>query len=206
MNLTTVPIIAMSRHRIAIDGAGIRTLIVTTGCPLRCAFCINPFTWDGTKKPKKYTVSQLHDRVVKDRLYFLATNGGLTFGGGEPLLHASFIHEFCQTFHDCGTVNIETSLHVQRQQIEMIEGDVNIFIVDIKSMDPATYHRYTGGDLHLALHNLEYLLTRIGPQRLYVRVPLIPGFNDEVSQEASVEKLRSLGVTQIQKFTYRVNN
>ena len=168
MNLTTVPIIAMSRHRIAIDGAGIRTLIVTTGCPLRCAFCINPFTWDGTKKPKKYTVSQLHDRVVKDRLYFLATN-------------------------------------VPRQQIEMIEGDIDTFIVDIKSMDPATYHRYTGGDLHLALHNLEYLLTCIGPEKLYVRVPLIPGFNDESSQEASIEKLQRLGVTRIQKFTYCVN-
>lgn len=46
------------------------------GCPLRCAYCFNPFTWDGSVEPKKYSIDELYEEVKLDNLYFLATGGG----------------------------------------------------------------------------------------------------------------------------------
>lgn len=49
------------------------------GCPLRCAYCFNPFTWDGSVEPKKYSIDELYEEVKLDNLYFLATGGELSF-------------------------------------------------------------------------------------------------------------------------------
>ena len=76
-------IAAVGRHRLGIDGKGIRTLVVFSGCPLRCKYCINPYTWDATKG-NLYTPQELLNRVSVDSVYFRATSGGITFGGGEP--------------------------------------------------------------------------------------------------------------------------
>jgi len=59
MESSKASISAIGRHRFDIDGKGIRTLIVFSGCPLRCKYCINPYTWDGTKTSCKYSVDEL---------------------------------------------------------------------------------------------------------------------------------------------------
>lgn len=96
----TVEIYGISRLRPTTDGKGIRTLICTYGCPLKCKYCINPLSWNGKGKPKTYTLEGLYDAVKLDRLYWQATDGGITFGGGEPLLQAQRIREFIDTFCD----------------------------------------------------------------------------------------------------------
>ena len=63
-----VNISKISRLRINSEGDGVSTLIGCMGCPLRCAYCFNPFTWD-----------ELYEEVKLDNLYFLATGGGLSF-------------------------------------------------------------------------------------------------------------------------------
>ena len=68
-----VNISKISRLRINSEGDGVSTLIGCMGCPLRYAYCFNPFTWDGSVEPKKY------EEVKLDNLYFLATGGGLSF-------------------------------------------------------------------------------------------------------------------------------
>ena len=94
MKMATAEISAIERLRCGTDGEGIRTLIGFSGCPLRCKYCPNKFTYDGSHKPKEYTVSELIEKVKIDKIYFAATRGGITFGGGEPLLHEKFIEEF----------------------------------------------------------------------------------------------------------------
>ena len=79
-------IIGISRHRIGVDGPGVTTLVAFHGCTLSCKYCLNPKSIDPKVKGKRYTPSQLYDEIKKDNLYFLATGGGVTFGGGEPLL------------------------------------------------------------------------------------------------------------------------
>ena len=84
------PTAAISRLRMATDGEGITTLVCAWGCPLRCKYCLNKFTWDENTKVRRYTPQELYDKVRLDSLYFEATGGGVTFGGGEPLLYADF--------------------------------------------------------------------------------------------------------------------
>lgn len=204
MKHSKADIFAIGRHRMETDGDGIRSLVVFAGCPLRCKYCINPYTWDRSKKAVSYTPELLLDKVSVDSVYFQATKGGITFGGGEPLLNAEFIKEFIAIAPKSWNYVVETSLAVPFENIETIADIVDTFVVDIKSMDTSVYHSYTGGDLTLAQTNLIKLLDMVGTERVTVRVPLIPEYADESSQAMSVKKLLAIGVTNIDSFTYKV--
>ena len=204
MKHSKADIFAIGRHRMETDGDGIRSLVVFAGCPLRCKYCINPYTWDGSKKAVSYTPKLLLDKVSVDSVYFQATKGGITFGGGEPLLNAEFIKEFVAIAPKSWNYVVETSLAVPFENIETIADIVDTFVVDIKSMDTSVYHSYTGGDLTLAQANLIKLLDMVGTERVTVRVPLIPEYADESFQAMSVKKLLAIGVTNIDSFTYKV--
>lgn len=85
MSGTKAPVFAVSRHRLGTDGAGVTTLVGFRGCPLGCRYCLNPECVSDGVKTLYLTPEELYNRVKQDRLYFLATGGGVTFGGGEPL-------------------------------------------------------------------------------------------------------------------------
>ena len=85
------PIIGIERHRIGRDGDGVTTLVAFHGCPLKCRYCLNPQCHDGNRQWKEITPQQLLETVAIDNLYFLATGGGITFGGGEPAMRSEFI-------------------------------------------------------------------------------------------------------------------
>ena len=91
------------------DGNGVTTLVALYGCPLACRYCINA---DILKKNswREYSPEQLLETVLQDYCYFLATGGGVTFGGGESLLHAEAIRRFAGLAPQGMHVNIETSL------------------------------------------------------------------------------------------------
>lgn len=196
-------ILAIDRHRFEIDGAGVRTLVILSDCPLRCKYCINPKTWNGLGKGKTYTPEQLLDIVSVDSIYFQATKGGITFGGGEPLLHPDFIAEFVDIAPSSWNYVVETSLSVPFENIQKVADKIERFIVDIKSMDEDIYRAYTDGDLALAKDNLISLIKLIGKDRITVRVPLIPDYADEKSQEETAKAVQALGISDIDMFTYR---
>lgn len=93
--MTTVPLICIDRHRLTIDGEGVTTLVAFHGCPLHCKYCLNPQCLEAEDIWKETDAELLMKDVEMDNLYFLATGGGICFGGGEPLLRSSFIKEFC---------------------------------------------------------------------------------------------------------------
>ena len=200
----TIPIFAINRLKMSTDGHGVRTLIGAYGCPLRCKYCLNPHSWSESIKPQIYTPESLFDEVKIDNLYFQATAGGLTFGGGEPLLHSSFIKQFSKLCPKSWSLYAETSLNVPLENVIEVADVFEHFVVDIKSMDSTIYHSYTGGDLSLALDNLKWLLSRIGSDRITVRIPIIPNHADEASQKQSIEMLRELGLQKINAFRYKV--
>lgn len=170
--MVTAPICNISRLRPSVDGDGLRTLIVFKGCPLSCKYCINPHTWNGMDKAKRFTPKRLIEAVSVDDLYFRATGGGITFGGGEPLLQAAFIKEFAEESDYRWHINVETSLNVEGKKLKLIEDIVDYFYVDIKSWNPATYKEYTGKDDSYMRQNLEYLINKY-PEKLEIRIPLI---------------------------------
>ncbi len=197
------PVITCARLRMQTDGRGVTTLVCFHGCPLRCQWCLNPFSFDPDTRRELLTPPMLYERVRVDELYFLATGGGVTFGGGEPLLYADFLREFrdiCgKEWHLCA----ETSLAVAPELVDIAAGCVDHFFVDCKDADPDIYRRYTGKDNALMLSNLERLLRLVGSDRITVRLPLIPAFNTEADRSSSRAKLEALGVRKFDLFTYR---
>lgn len=196
-------IIGISRHRIGVDGPGVTTLVAFHGCTLSCKYCLNPKSIDPKVKGKRYTPVQLYNEIKKDNLYFLATGGGVTFGGGEPLLQYRFIKEFRQLCGSNWKINIETALNVPLENVEAILQYIDNWIVDIKDIDNKIYRCYTGKDNDLTIQNL-ILLTNRAVKNIKIRVPYIKNFNDKESIAKSIAYLKSLGLNDIEQFDYKI--
>lgn len=199
-----LPFIGISRHRLATDGEGVTTLAAFHGCPLACRYCLNPQCRGDEYGCMWYSPETLYEEVKIDGLYFTATGGGITFGGGEPLLHAGFIRRFRDI---CGTgwsIYVETSLNVDKGLVEELLPVVDGWIVDVKDIDADVYLRYTGADNRHVVENLT-LLARGGKARAcLVRLPLIPGYNTVDGVARSEERLRRMGFSRFDKFGYIV--
>ena len=195
------PLLALERLRMGTDGAGVTTLAASQGCPLRCRWCINKALL-AQAEPEPVTAAALVERVRIDDLYFRATGGGVTFGGGESLLHALFIRRFRELCPGEWRLAAETSLAVPRENLALVLGALDEFIVDCKDMNAEIYRRYTGGDAALTASNLRFLLDAVGPERVLVRVPRIPEFNTAADQARSGAALRSMGFTRLELFDY----
>ena len=194
-------IFAVSRHRLTTDGDGCTTLVTFNGCPLRCKYCLNKISWkeDGGRV---YTPETLFEEVKIDQLYFLATRGGITFGGGEPLLQTEFIKEFRLLCGNQWKLLVETSLNVAPEKVQDVDQVLDGYIVDIKDMNPEIYESYTGKTNTLVLSNLEWLLHHGDPCRVTVRVPHIPDFNTDEDVAKSMEQLKMMGVSCFDEFQY----
>ncbi len=199
--MTQARIFAISRHRLTTDGEGVTTLVTFNGCPLRCKYCLNKTSWND-EKGRLYTPEELYETVKIDQLYFLATHGGVTFGGGEPLLQTDFIREFRALCGPQWSLVLETSLNVPEESVKMVDEVVDGYIVDIKDMNPAIYKQYAGIDNALAIRNLEWLLQHREARQITVRVPHIPDFNADADVQQSIAALKSMGVTEIDEFNY----
>ena len=195
------PLLGLDRLRMATDGKGIKTLIAGAGCPLRCHWCINKRLLREAPA-ENVTPDTLIERLKIDDLYFRVTGGGVTFGGGEPLLHAAFLRSFRERCPSEWVITAETSLAVPEELVRMAAEAVDEWIVDCKDMDPEIYHNYTDGDADRMIANLRFLLETVGPDRIIVRVPLIPEYNTSEDRNRSAEMLRSMGIRTLDIFSY----
>jgi pyruvate formate lyase activating enzyme len=202
--------LGISRHRLFRDGQGVTTLVAGYGCPLACRYCINMTCRDPAFRPKRFTPPALYERLCVDDLYFEATNGGVTFGGGEPLLQSPFLRAFIDYVLEAGKTwrfAVETSLAVPEENLAPLlpgpgeEPFVREWIVDVKDMNPDLYEAYTAKSPALLRHNLEILAARC-PDTVTLRLPLIPGFNTDADRDRSEKELRAMGFKNFDRFDY----
>lgn len=200
-------ILWINRHRINIDGVGITTLVSLPGCPLSCAYCINNELLQRNDLIKTVREEDLIDQLSVDHSYFLYTNGGITFGGGEPLLQWKHLLRFASLCPSEWNLTIETSLNVPTYYLEPLIQKNFTFIIDIKSMNSQIYREYTRKDNHQVLTNLKLIKQRIPIHRYAIKVPIIPDYADEKSQQDSIYKLHEIGFNPdtIIPFTYISN-
>lgn len=151
------------------------------------------------------TPQALYEKVRIDELYFLATGGGITFGGGEPLLYSDFLQEFRKLCGPDWHLCAETSLNVPWENVATAADCIDYFYIDCKDTDPDIYRRYTSQDNARMLSNLRRLLEIAVPERITVRIPLIPEFNTKEDQTRSRKLLQSMGVVNFDLFTYRTD-
>ena len=198
-----INLFAISRLRTYTDGDGISTLVTSVGCPLRCGYCINPNSWDGSKDTFAMTVDELYEEVKRDHIYFLSTNGGIVFGGGEPLLYHQFIKEFIEKYKKTKwKFLLETSLSTPLENLKNIIDDIDYFIVDSKDMDKTRYELYTKGDYELFLNNLIYLKSHVSEDKIRIRVPRIKELHNSDEVESNYKKLKDMGFKNIEIFNY----
>ena len=201
-----VPILAIARHRLEVDGQGVTTLVGFHGCTLRCKYCINAQCLQPNGIHRLITPKELLDEVKIDNLYFIATGGGINFGGGEPALRSEFIEEFCHLAPQEWHITMETALNVERQHLERLLPYIHQYIIDIKDINPKIYERYTGMDNQRVIDNLKWLLGNEGlAQRIIGKLPLIKGYNTQEDVNKSRKYLTSLGITHFNELTYLCN-
>lgn len=180
-------IMAISRHRMGMDGNGITTLVAFHGCPLNCKYCINRHCKDDKTTRIFMSPEELIREIEIDDLYFRMTKGGVTFGGGEPLLASRYIREFCWHASKDWQVNIETSLNVDWDDITWLTPRVDKWFIDIKDVNPDIYKAYTGQDNSRVIQNLIKLWREVEKEKIVVRIPRIEGFNTEKDIRKSID-------------------
>lgn len=199
----TACISGVSRLREDIDGPGIRTLVVMNDCHMSCKHCINKDIIHQPPKKKKMLSEELYSFIEKDNLYFEMTGGGVTFGGGEPLLNPGFIGSFKQKYPHM-SVAVETSLNVPYENVAPLVEYIDYWIVDVKDMNGDIYYAYTKNSISWMKKNLKYLVKNVPAEKLICRVPLIPKFNTEEDVERSVKELKEMGVENVERLEYKV--
>ena len=201
-NLNEAPFIGVNRHRIGVDGEGVTTLAAFHGCPLRCRYCLNPSCLDADARVHRFTPESLYQQLLIDDLYFVATGGGVCFGGGEPLLRPEFIRQFHALCSGRWKLTLETSLNVPLKSLQTVAPLIQDFIIDIKDANDEIYTAYTGKTNVQVWENLQWLAANYDREHVIIRVPLIPEFNTEEDVERSVERLQKLGFGKFDRFTY----
>jgi len=196
------PLIGIERHRLATDGQGVTTLVAFHGCPLSCRYCLNPQCLRPEGVWRRVSPEMLYEELAVDNIYFLATGGGVTFGGGEPCLQSRFIARLHALCGDDWRITLETSLHVARHHLEVLLPVVNEWIVDVKDMNNDVYERYTGQSNQLVKSNLEWLAQQGRAADVVVRVPLIPYYNTRAGVQDSIGQLRRMGFERFDEFDY----
>lgn len=160
-----------------LDGPGVRAVIFTSGCPLRCIYCHNPDTWQANVG-ESWEASALADRVL--RLYPYIKDGGVTFSGGEPCVQAQFLTEVAALLKSRGLhIALDTSGTVDNMHTDALLKFVDLVLLDIKFTSESDYKRYTGATLSGVLKFLDKL-EHMGKD-VWIRHVTVPGINDDPS-------------------------
>ena len=157
-----------------IDGPGIRTVIFFQGCNLRCKFCHNPETWKITKN--NYTVDELKKIILKNKPYF-QNNGGVTFSGGEPLLHKDFLINLCKELKKENIhIALDTAGIVNNNNLELLKL-VDLIILDIKAINEENFINITQKPLFIEFLKFIKTINKL-KKEVWIRQVIIPDIND----------------------------
>lgn len=244
------------------DGPGIRTLVVTKGCPLKCRWCSSPYTQ--SPKPemlyiasrclgcktcvaacpnsaispeaasasvktdralcigcgacvsacpnsareicgRRFTPEELFNEVAKDEAFYRRSGGGVTMGGGEPSMQAPFVQAFLSLCRSHGMhTAMETCAHAPWENFAPLLDELDLVYIDLKHMDANCHSAWTGVSNRIILDNIQKAARQ---NDLILRIPVIPGFNDDednISQSAAFVKLLGERVLRLELLPYHL--
>lgn len=137
---------------------------------------------------EEMTVEQVFDVVRRDADFYRDSGGGVTISGGEALLQPDFTLALLKRFREAGFHTcLDTAGAGDLEDLRRIIPYVDLFYFDIKHLDPEMHRAMTGGSNTKILRNFEEVAASGVP--LVVRVPVVPGFNDNISDIAAIAEL-----------------
>lgn len=179
------------------DGPGIRVTIFMKGCPLSCKWCHNP---EGIlpqpemveskyrvgereflrqeEAGKYYSVEEIVAILERERVFIDQSLGGVTFSGGEPMMQFEFLLEAVKACRSLGYHTIiDTSGYAPAENYRSVIPFTSLFLFDIKHLDEGKHLEATGGLNAGILENYKIILEKA--EAVALRIPVIPGFNDD---------------------------
>ncbi|MBR5240439.1 MAG: pyruvate formate lyase-activating protein [Muribaculaceae bacterium] len=178
-----------------VDGPGIRFVAFLQGCPLRCAYCHNPDTWDINAKTKyEYTPEQLFEEAIKYKNFI--KSGGVTLTGGEPLMQPDFAREYFRLCQEAGIhTTLDTAGSIITEKSLSVLDYTNLVMLDIKALDAELCKQVCGNDGSSTLRFLEELQCRNIPTWIrHVVVPTLTDDDDKI--KALIEFLKPYSVVE----------
>ncbi|MCM3737496.1 pyruvate formate-lyase-activating protein [Bacillus cytotoxicus] len=165
-----------------VDGPGIRYIIFTQGCLLRCQYCHNADTWE-IGKGKEITVEEVMQDVTCYTPFMEASGGGITVSGGEPLLQLDFLIEL---FKKCKEGGIHTTIDSSggcysedeefQRKLDILMEYTDLVLLDLKHIDSKKHRKLTGKHNEHILQFARYLSDK--KKSIWVRHVLVPGVTD----------------------------
>lgn len=169
----------------AVDGPGVRFVVFLQGCPLRCAYCHNPDTWD-PQGGEPYTPQAVCEKILRYRPYL--RHGGVTVSGGEPLMQASFVAELFRLLREQGIhTALDTSGTGNLEQAREVLAETDLVLCDLKFAEEDDYRTHCGASFDQVLRFLKLTQTMAVP--LWIRHVVVPGLTDGPAQVREVARI-----------------
>lgn len=157
----------------------------------RCGSCVDACAAGAREMVgSMMTAEEVLREILKDRSFFDESGGGVTFSGGEPLMNPEFLLALLEHCRQHGVhTAIETTGYAPWEVLEQVAEKTDLFLYDLKLMEPEAHFSFTGVSNELILQNL--MLLSCGGNEVIVRVPVIPAVNDhDVNIMAMADFLR----------------
>lgn len=165
-----------------VDGPGVRFVVFVQGCPMRCAYCHNPDTWEmnaGTLMEPSEIIAQY------ERNSSFYRGGGLTVTGGEPLMQLDFLIELFtlareKSIHTCldtSGIAFNPDNSSQMEKMDRLMALTNLVMLDIKHIDPEKHKELTAQPNQRILEFVAYLDSK--NVDMWIRHVVVPGITDD---------------------------
>lgn len=165
-----------------VDGPGVRFVVFTQGCPMRCAYCHNPDTWNfsgGTFMEPAEILEQY------ERNLGFYKGGGLTVTGGEPLMQPDFLTDLfalakAKKIHTCldtSGIAFHPANSTLMEKIDRLMALTDLVMLDIKHIDPEKHLELTSQPNGHILEFAAYLDQK--QVDMWIRHVVVPGFTDD---------------------------
>lgn len=169
-----------------------------------CSSCVEACPTQGRQMVgQSFTVQEVLEIVLRDRMFYDDSGGGVTFSGGEPLMQPEFLRRLLECCRKEGLhTAVDTSGFTQTDRLLEIAPFTSLFLYDLKLMDDAEHQHHTGVSNRQILENLQALGRRQSP--IWLRVPVIPGINDSPSQLTAIARFATTvpGIRQVNLLPY----
>jgi len=172
------------------DAAG-AIVIDKQRCDL-CGKCTDACLYDAMQLIGfEMSVGDVVKEVLKDRIFYEQSGGGVTFSGGDPLTQPEFLEALLAELRSRGIrTAVDTAGTFAADLMARISALTDLFLYDLKFIDDTKHREFTGVSNVLILENLKRLTA--GPAQVWVRIPLIAGINDDGNINSTITFLRAL--------------